>query len=84
MGVALQIRDVPEEIRDALAAKAASRGQSLQAFLFEVVRREAQVQRNVDLFFDTARLRIELPAELDPVATIREGRDHGFDVDRDA
>lgn len=84
MGVALQIRDVPEEIRDALAAKAASHGQSLQAFLFDVVRREAQVQRNVDLFFDTAKLRIELPTELDPVATIREGRDQGFDVDRDA
>lgn len=84
MGVALQIRDVPEEIRDALAAKAASRGQSLQVFLLDVVRREAKVQRNVDLFFDTADLRIELPSGLDPVAIIREGRDQGFDVDRDA
>ncbi|HEX5597928.1 MAG TPA: hypothetical protein VFX61_18230 [Micromonosporaceae bacterium] len=44
--VALQIRDVPEEVRDALAAHAKSRGQSLQAYLLELVETQAQRLRN--------------------------------------
>ena len=31
--VAVTIRDVPDEVRDQLAARAASRGQSLQEYL---------------------------------------------------
>ncbi len=44
--VALQIRDVPDEVRDALAARADERGQSLQAFLLKLVEAEAQRSRN--------------------------------------
>jgi antitoxin FitA len=44
--VALQIRDVPEDVRDALAAQASSRGQSLQAYLLELVETQAQRLRN--------------------------------------
>jgi antitoxin FitA len=44
--VALQIRDVPEEVRDALAAQARVRGQSLQAYLLELVETQAQRLRN--------------------------------------
>jgi hypothetical protein len=44
--VALQIRDVPEEVRDALAAQARGRGQSLQAFLLELVETQAKRLRN--------------------------------------
>ncbi|WP_101257390.1 FitA-like ribbon-helix-helix domain-containing protein [Streptomyces barkulensis] len=47
--VALQIRDVPEEVRDALAARAREKGQSLQAFLRALVVREASFSRNLDL-----------------------------------
>lgn len=47
--VALQIRDVPEDVRDALADRARSRGQSLQAFLLSVVQEEARRSRNLDL-----------------------------------
>ena len=50
MTVALQIRDVPEEVRDAIAEIAASRGQSMQAYLLEMVGREAQVLRNMKEF----------------------------------
>lgn len=49
MSVALQIRDVPEDIRDALAELAHNRGQSLQAFLLALVRREARFARNLAL-----------------------------------
>lgn len=44
--VALQIRDVPEEVRDALAAQARVRGQSLQAYLLELVETQARRLRN--------------------------------------
>jgi predicted transcriptional regulator len=45
--VALQIRDVPEELRDRLSELASQRGQSLQAYLFDVVRDEARRQDNL-------------------------------------
>ena len=47
--VALQIRDVPAEVRDALVAQAKARGQSLQAYLLELVQREASRSRNADI-----------------------------------
>lgn len=47
--VALQIRDVPEEVRDALAQRAHARGQSLQAFLFALLQAEARRSGNVTL-----------------------------------
>ena len=40
--VALQIRDVPDDVNAALKARAAAAGQSLQAFLLAVVQREAR------------------------------------------
>lgn len=82
MSVALQIRDVPEEVRDALASAAAERGQSLQAYLLEMIRREVRIRRNVDIIYSTADVRLEIPPELAPERLIREGRDRGFDVDR--
>jgi antitoxin FitA len=47
MSVALQIRDVPEEVRDVLAAQARRRGQSLQALLLALVEREARFAGNL-------------------------------------
>jgi hypothetical protein len=44
--VALQIRDVPEDVRDALAVQAKARGQSLQAYLLELVELQARRPRN--------------------------------------
>ena len=40
--VALQIRDVPDNVRDALVIQARERGQSLQAYLLDMVRHQAQ------------------------------------------
>ncbi|WP_322761696.1 hypothetical protein [Frankia sp. Cr2] len=45
--VALQIRDVPEEIRDRLAAIALERGQSLQTYLLDIVRDEVRRRDNL-------------------------------------
>ncbi|MGY1451783.1 hypothetical protein [Streptomyces sp. SS8] len=47
--VALRIRDAPEEVRDALIARARERGQSLQAFLLSLMVGEASFSRNLDL-----------------------------------
>jgi hypothetical protein len=45
--VAIQVRDVSERSRDALAAEAERRGLSLQVFLHEVIEREAAAARNI-------------------------------------
>jgi hypothetical protein len=45
--VAIQVRDISDQSRDALAAEAERRGQSLQIFLHEVLEREAASARNV-------------------------------------
>jgi len=47
--VALQIRDVPDEVRDRLADAAARHGQSLQAYLLELVNAEARRDHNMEL-----------------------------------
>lgn len=47
--VAIQIRDVPEAMRDLLVHEARRRDQSLQAFLYDIVAREAASARNREL-----------------------------------
>jgi hypothetical protein len=44
--VALQIRDVPEDVRNALVERAQSQGQSLQAYLLSLVKADARRSRN--------------------------------------
>lgn len=82
MSVALQIREVPDDIRDLLAQQAAARGQSMQAYLLDVVTREARLGTKVDMFWRTEQYRVAIPDEFDPVKIIREGRDGGFEIDR--
>lgn len=47
--VALQIRDVPEDVRHALAERASRRGQSLQSYLLKLVTDEARRSTNVTI-----------------------------------
>lgn len=47
--VALQIREVPESLRDRLAEIARERGQSLQSYLLDVISDEARRRDNVDV-----------------------------------
>ncbi len=73
--VALQIRDVPDEVRDKLAELARVRGQSMQAFLLSLVIDEARRSANAALLerfserTDGSRLS---PAEI--VKTLEEAR----------
>ena len=78
----MQIRDVPEDVRDRIAELAAARGQSTQAFLLELLRREVRIAANAAVFERTARERVILPDEASPERIVREGRDRGFAVDR--
>lgn len=52
--VALQIRDVPDEVRDALVERAREAGQSLQGFLLGLVVREASFNQNRAIIADLA------------------------------
>jgi plasmid stability protein len=81
MTVALQIRDVPDEVKDLLATEAKRQGRSVQAYLLGLVEREARLLHNVGAFERTASLRISL--ETDPVDIVRQGREDGFDRDRE-
>jgi hypothetical protein len=47
--VSIQVRDVPEQVRDTLAEVARSRGQSMQAYLLALLEEDARRARNVML-----------------------------------
>jgi antitoxin FitA len=64
--VAIQIRDVPEDVRDALVIQARARGQSLQAFLLDLVETQARRVRNATVlnrFVDRSDGTRSLPGE---------------------
>lgn len=52
MTIALQIEDVREEVRDAIAARAAAKGQSMQAYLRDLLEREFRAERNKHLLHE--------------------------------
>lgn len=49
MATVVTVREVPDEVRDLLAQQARERGQSLQAYLLAVLRRQAAFSRNRQL-----------------------------------
>lgn len=49
MATVITVRDVPNEVRDVLAEQARERGQSLQAYLLSLLRRQAAFSRNRQL-----------------------------------
>jgi plasmid stability protein len=58
MPVAITIRDVPEEVRDVPAARAARQGRSLQQFLLTELR-SAAARPTIDEVIARARARLE-------------------------
>jgi hypothetical protein len=75
--VALQIKDVREEVRDVIAARATARGQSMQVYLRELLEREFRAERNKRLFESLAPHRT-LTLDVDEVVEyIRGGREDG-------
>ncbi|MDR1078162.1 MAG: hypothetical protein LBL55_05825 [Propionibacteriaceae bacterium] len=82
MAIALQIRNVPDDVRAVIAQTAKQRGQSIQTYLLQIVTDEARRAKNVELLHRFDVRRVDLSGENDPVAIIREGRDGGFEADR--
>ncbi|MEU7293162.1 hypothetical protein AB0A76_08160 [Streptomyces exfoliatus] len=82
--VALQIRDVPEDMRDRLAAIAGERGQSLQAYLFDVLADEVRRRDNLAVLegFSAGRYgaRLDTADVLDALRAGREERDAALGV----
>ncbi len=77
MAVNIQIRDVPDEVRDRIAAQAAESGQSMQSFLFTLLAQVAARPSQSD-WATLATLRERAPVGIaDVLAVIREGRDEG-------
>lgn len=81
MGVNMQIRNVPEGVRDRIAERAAAKGQSIQAYLLEMVEREARFAGNAATFDITSGRRTSITVN-DAVNVVREGREGGAEVDR--
>jgi plasmid stability protein len=75
MAVAIQIKDVPEEVRDALAARAEARGQSTQTYLRSLLEREYQAQHNRQLLEALAGHRSLTMTAEEVAAVIRTDRD---------
>ena len=77
--VSIQVRDVPEQVRDTLAEVARSRGQSMQAYLLALLEEDARRARNVMLLRRVRETGGGYVAAADETAgdldAIRSGRD---------
>ena len=74
MAISMTVRDVPQQVRDELAARAARRGQSLQDYLRTKL--IAEVSRpSVDDVIERVRRRVEVTGTRIDTLTILEYRD---------
>ena len=73
MGALLQIRDVPDEVRRVLKARAAARGESLNRYLLELLERDAS-RPSVQDVLDRAARRAEQATE-SALAALHEERE---------
>ncbi|GAA1101258.1 hypothetical protein ACFQXA_12470 [Nocardiopsis composta] len=55
MGVVITVRDVPEQVREALADEARRQGKSLQAFLLGVLEQQARFSGNRQILAEIER-----------------------------
>lgn len=77
MSVNIQIRDVPEEVRDRIVAHAADRGLSMQGYLLDMLSHVAARPTRAD-WDALAAVRDRAPVDMDAaLAIIREGREDG-------
>lgn len=74
--VAVTIRNVPEDVRDELAARAARSGRSLQEYLVGKLV-ELASRPDLDSVLDSARARVRAAGTSVPVADILAARDAG-------
>lgn len=71
--VAIQVRDVPEDVRATLVREAERRDQSLQAYLTDVLKREADSAKNLQWLAEWTPL--TRGTGTDVVQLIHEGRE---------
>lgn len=80
MPTLLQIRNVPEDVRRALKARAAARGESLNTYLLDLIERDAARPTVKDVLDRAARRAGHANASavdvLDALRSEREGRLH--------
>ena len=77
MSVNIQIRDVPEDVRDRIVAHAADEGLSMQGYLLGMLNHVAARPTHAD-WEALAVMRDQAPVDMDAaLAVIREGRDEG-------
>lgn len=69
---AIQIRDVPTEVRDQLAVLARARGQSLSAYLRDVIIREARFAKNVRLIDEVSTWQSRRDFTIDDILAARD------------
>lgn len=74
MSVAITVRDVPDRVRDELAARAARSGQSLQEYVRSLLVRSTE-RLPVDDVVARARARVEITGARVDAASILAGRD---------
>jgi Antitoxin FitA-like, ribbon-helix-helix len=80
MSVNIQIRDVPEEVRDRIVAHAADRGLSMQGYLLSMLSQVAARPTRAD-WQALAAVREQAPVDMAAaLAVIREGRDEGLNA----
>lgn len=77
MSVNIQIRDVPEDVRDRIVAHAADQGLSMQGYLLGMIGQVAARPTRAD-WDALAAVRAQAPVDMDAALTIiREGREEG-------
>ncbi|MXW89687.1 MAG: hypothetical protein F4Z54_09320, partial [Acidimicrobiaceae bacterium] len=72
--VQITIRNVPEEVRDELAARAALKRQSMQEYLLSELERLAGLP-SIETVLDEVRRRVEASGTSIPSSVILEARD---------
>lgn len=73
---AIQIKDVPDEVRDILTVEAKRAGKSLQAYLLGVLEKEARFARNREIVEQTPLPGADLGMD-EIVAAVRRARGDG-------
>jgi plasmid stability protein len=81
----LQIRDVPDETRQALKARAAARGESMNSYLLELIEREV-ARPTVGEVLDRAARRAEhaQASAAEVIAAARTQRESQLEAPRDS
>jgi len=73
--VAIQIRDVPDELHEELVSRAEEAGQSLSRYLLGVLRESVRGRDNAEVFARAAARTGKKPPPGDGAKVIREMRD---------